>query len=311
MRPAIIHSTLLAESQRLGLKGRSGKPLSINGLSGILNNPFYTGIIKINSTEEVFAGKHEALISKSQFDRVQIDSARKDRQSNSAARIYVPPHDSLRGLRSRVDWRGTKGSSVLSLSDPGMPDQCVREEAIADAMTVILKRIKFNPDELQAIGRWIAEAHISETNLRDDELRGCRLRLDAARDRKNRLTDAFIDGSLDKTLFEERKAALLWEEKGIQDRISRNLSPVGRRRCNDWKDFSNSRMTQFSCTNAQIAEETRDLAKSLFSNLTVSLKHVVIEPKSSVQLLVDRPKTTYGSPSEFEDRTFGGVLSQL
>jgi hypothetical protein len=59
------------------------------------------------------------------------------------------------------------------------------------------------------------------------------------------------------------------------------------------------------------SEETRDLAKSLFSNLTVSLKNVAIEPKPSVELLVNRPKTTYGSPSRVEDRTFRGVLSQL
>lgn len=211
--------TLLAESRRLGLKGRSGKPLSINGLSSILNNPFYAGIIKINSTEEVFAGKHEALISKSQFNRVQ--SILRGRTVTRILRHEFAFRRMIRcaGCGRALIGEEQRGHRYYRCQTRECPTKCVREEAIKDGMTVILERIKFDSDELQVIGRWIAEARISETNLRDEELRGCRLRLDASRDRKNRLTDAFIDGNLDKTLFEERKAALVWEEKGIDDRI--------------------------------------------------------------------------------------------
>jgi hypothetical protein len=34
-------------------------------------NEFYTGMIRIRRTEEVFAGNHQPLVAKSLFDRVQ------------------------------------------------------------------------------------------------------------------------------------------------------------------------------------------------------------------------------------------------
>jgi DNA invertase Pin-like site-specific DNA recombinase len=63
---------LIAEANRLGLTNRGGKGISLNGLSSMLNNPFYTGLVRINATGELFAGKHEPLISKSLYDRVGV-----------------------------------------------------------------------------------------------------------------------------------------------------------------------------------------------------------------------------------------------
>jgi len=63
--------SLAADLHRMGLRNRNGGPVSVNGVSTILNNPFYFGLIRLGSTGEIFPGKHEPLISKSLFDRVQ------------------------------------------------------------------------------------------------------------------------------------------------------------------------------------------------------------------------------------------------
>jgi site-specific DNA recombinase len=62
---------LRAEIERLGLRNRRGGSLSINGLSTLLNNPFYAGVVRIRRTGETFAGTHEPLVSLALFDRVQ------------------------------------------------------------------------------------------------------------------------------------------------------------------------------------------------------------------------------------------------
>ena len=54
-----------------GLRTAIGKPLYDNTLTTILNNPFYMGVIRINTTGETFPGAHEPLISKALFDVVQ------------------------------------------------------------------------------------------------------------------------------------------------------------------------------------------------------------------------------------------------
>jgi len=53
---------------------------------------------------------------------------------------------------------------------------------------------------------------------RDRQIQSLELRQGQLGDRLNRLTDAFIDGILEKRLFEERKAALLMERKDVEDK---------------------------------------------------------------------------------------------
>lgn len=55
----------------LGLRTPSGKKLALNGLTTILTNPFYYGVLRVRRWNETFPGRHEALISKDQFDLVQ------------------------------------------------------------------------------------------------------------------------------------------------------------------------------------------------------------------------------------------------
>ena len=47
-----------------------------------------------------------------------------------------------------------------------------------------------------------------------------KLRLDQIKDRLNRLTDAFLDGAIDKTTFGERKNGLLIEQKTVEENLA-------------------------------------------------------------------------------------------
>jgi DNA invertase Pin-like site-specific DNA recombinase len=62
---------LKVEVARLGLRNRNNGAISITGLSVMLNNPFYIGIIRLKRTGETFDGSHEPLVPRSLFQRVQ------------------------------------------------------------------------------------------------------------------------------------------------------------------------------------------------------------------------------------------------
>src|SRR5262249_49242253 len=62
---------LCVELKRMGLRNRQGGRVTRNGLSVMLNNPFYIGLIVHKKSGEVYKGVHEALIGKQLFDRVQ------------------------------------------------------------------------------------------------------------------------------------------------------------------------------------------------------------------------------------------------
>ena len=63
---------LVEEMYRKGLRTRRGGKVLLTGMSTVLNNPFYMGVIRIRSTGEHFAGAHDPIVEKRVFDMVQL-----------------------------------------------------------------------------------------------------------------------------------------------------------------------------------------------------------------------------------------------
>src|SRR5437870_13827831 len=61
---------LVNEMFRLGLRNRNGNKVTRTGMSDLLNNPFYIGIIKLRKTRESLRGAHQPFITTSLIDRV-------------------------------------------------------------------------------------------------------------------------------------------------------------------------------------------------------------------------------------------------
>jgi site-specific DNA recombinase len=63
--------TLREAMHRRGLRNRDGGAVSKNGLTTILNSPFYIGLIHLLKTKETFQGAHQPIIPTALYDRVQ------------------------------------------------------------------------------------------------------------------------------------------------------------------------------------------------------------------------------------------------
>ncbi len=146
--------------------------------------------------------------------------------------------------------------------------------------------------------------------MREQELTRLRLRLDSIRNRLNRLTDALIDGLLEKSLFDERKNAVLLEEREVKDHIVEWEHNGGRglARLEKFLELVKSASLLYKAADPV---GKRDLIRELTSNLRVSGKNVVVEPKLFVQLVAERSKLPDGSPSRGVLRTWEPILNQL
>ena len=73
---------LVEEMYTRGLRNRRGSKVTINGISTLLNNPFYISVIRIKKTGELFRGAHKPIVAKALFDRVQqiLDGKTVDRK---------------------------------------------------------------------------------------------------------------------------------------------------------------------------------------------------------------------------------------
>lgn len=68
---------ILSHLENQGLKSRRGKALSVSRLWGMLTNPVYCGMLRYKG--ELRQGRHEAIVSRELFDRVQIHLHRRRR----------------------------------------------------------------------------------------------------------------------------------------------------------------------------------------------------------------------------------------
>jgi hypothetical protein len=84
----------------------------------------------------------------------------------------------------------------------------------------MLKRLEFNDDERREIGAELTAVTHSSAKLRDDQRRALTLIRDRVSDRLSKLTDAYLDGAIDKDELHERKKALLAERHSVKDQMA-------------------------------------------------------------------------------------------
>jgi len=301
---------LLEEMGRRGLTNRRGGKLSLNGLSTVLNNPFYFGLMRVRTTGEFFPGKHQPLISKTVFERVQKilqgktveRTARHDFAFRRIVRCASCNH-SLIG-------EGQKGHVYYRCHTTTCPTTSVREERIETPLADLFDRLELNEAEVAYLRAWAERARLQQGTMQEQELANLRLRSDSVRTRLNRLADALIDGLLDKDLFDGRKNSLLLEEREIKDRI-RDLEQNGPRALARLEKFLELVKTASSLYKTTNTQEKRDLIRELTSNLRASGKNVVVEPKLFVRLVTERSNSSDGRPTRGIARTWNRILRKL
>jgi hypothetical protein len=127
--------------------------------------------------------------------------------------------------------------------------------------------------------------------------------LAANKARSARLIDAFVDGTLDKESFEERKRALLEEQCILKESIRNAPQSRARRReyISGLCELASSAQQGYLLGNLA---DKREMALRLCANRSVAGKHVTVEPHFALRVLARRRSLTGGDPSYDATRTF-------
>ena len=97
---------------------------------------------------------------------------------------------------------------------------CLREEAVDTSVRQKLRLLIFSKDEeevLDAAAKAVRNSWFINQKAAQD---GIRSALGGVTSRLTRLTYAFLDGSIEKATFDERKSALLNERRGLEERLA-------------------------------------------------------------------------------------------
>lgn len=279
---------LADEMYERGLRSSTGRKVTRNSLSIILNSPFYCGLIRLKKTGETFAGIHEPLISVSLFERVQ-DRLRGRLHTKAVRhnefifrRLLTCGHCGAR-LRGELQ----KGHVYYRCHTRDCPTKCVREEVVEAAVTDVLHSIALREEEKAYVSQCIDRKLGMLTEKWETARQTWQIQLGQVETRLSRLIDAYVDGSLEKDLFESRKAGLLMEQRELREKLSeeKEEAAVYTERVREVVELAQSAWLSYKMQNAG---GKRELVQLATSNRIVSGKNVVVEPSYPFSLLANR-----------------------
>ena len=280
--------SLTAKMRDLGLTNKRGTTISKTGVWIMLQNPFYIGLLALKKTKEIFQGIHDPLISKSLFDRVQ-----EILHGRNVPRVVK--HDfAFRKLFRCAECRATligerqKGHIYYRCHTKDCPMKGIREEKLEEAVLGLLAQLRFR-DEANEI--FVAALRERSEQARVEVERSKTLfacQLGQVVERLDRLTDAYLDQSIDKDTYEGKKRRLLEEKRRIEDEIA-SLEDPTRAHADDAErilELAKSASLSYEMANTG---QRRRILDVLTSNRIVSPNHIAVEPSFPFALLLREP----------------------
>lgn len=301
---------LVDELFQLGLRTNSGRKVEKNGVSTILNNPFYTGLIRLKRTKETFPGIHEPLISSALFKQVhQVLLGKFNRRTLKHDFLF---RRLLRCSLCNYSLIGEthKGHNYYRCQRKGCPTTTIREDKVVDRITELLLPLQFTPAEKA----YLQDAEVVlkqnwkqvEKSLRTS----VNLTLQQTSDRLARLTDAYLDQVLGKEDFEQRKTTLQQERREAEQQLS-NLKDGRDEIADKVHRFLELAGSAYFAYKSGFPTEKRELVQILFSNRTLRGKNLDFALDFPFDEVAKRPKYQYGAPRQTTYRTYESLLIRI
>lgn len=304
--------TLAERLAREGLRSRTGKRLSGNSVWKILRNPFYMGIMRIEKRGEHFLGVHEALVSKQLFDQVQaVLDMRGNRATLRRHAFLFRRIFKCASCGHSLYGETKKGKTYYRCHSKSCRGVCVREEILDSAVGEKLSSLRFTPEHDREFALILSHSTSIWRERASRERKRIALALAQVESRLMRLTDAFIDGALEKEIFERRKVGLLGEQCGLLDQktaLTKNGEKLAGERLRDVCELARSALLSYEVANPA---EKRDLVTELFSNGTVRVKNVVVELSKRYKVIAEWLSLALGDPQREDSRTRTGEPSLI
>jgi DNA invertase Pin-like site-specific DNA recombinase len=299
---------LADEMYRRGLRNRNGRKVTRNGLSTILNNPFFCGLIRLKKTSETFPGIHEPLIPVALFERVQGRlhgrTHRKITRHDFVFRQLLTCGECGKRLRGELQ----KGHVYYRCHTRGCPTNCIREEVVDEAVRKELRRIALSDEERAFLLQRIEERRAGAAEKWEEEREIWRMRLGQIEAQLNRLIDAYLDGTLNKQLLEDRKAKLHFEKRELEEKLSLPATQTEERldRFREMVELANSAWLSYETPNS---DRRRHLVQLMMSNRVVTCGNASVELLFPFASLAERSRNT-SSDLQRAERRSGTILPE-
>jgi len=211
----------------LGLTTKKGTVLAKSVVRIILSNPIYLGLIRFNG--ELYEGKFKPIIEKELWDKVQVELKRRSRPRNRKDGHYFPFTGLLKcgecgcmitaqyaKQRKFIYYRCTKKNKTRKCNQPYISD------------ISMLRQLKDFLNRIAIPSEW-AEIMLSELDrIKNEDVKGRKGQTHYFKNqireidkRLNKLINAYLDSTINKKVFVQKKEELLIEKVGVQEKMNR------------------------------------------------------------------------------------------
>ena len=203
-----------------GILTRGHKPYKRDKISFILSNPFYYGYFRYAG--ELHEGKHEPIIAKKLFDKVQevlkqrSKPQRKERIPKAFTGLF---HCDECGMmitaeiqKNHVYYRCTKKSKIKSCSQP-----YTREEDLNQQLSSMIQKVSLRQD-------WAKQMLKMLENDKKDNAQSCfafvqenREKIKELRGKFQFLLDSYLDQVIEREIYLEKKSEIMSQIKTLEE----------------------------------------------------------------------------------------------
>ncbi|MCX4348395.1 MAG: recombinase family protein [Alphaproteobacteria bacterium] len=207
-------------ADNIGLKSHRGKRIAISSLQRMLTNPFYYGIMQIKGKE--IPHIYPPLISKELWDRceeVRKGSVKKPYKYSDKPFLYRGLiRCAVTGKICTNETKKERFNYIVTYSLEGKR-KYIAEKDIDDQIIAILRTLKFPQKRMEEIRAYNKTAKQAEIEYRNREVGVLQSSLTKTTDRLDKLVNLYLDGEIEKEIFEFKKEKLQTEKKLIKNRI--------------------------------------------------------------------------------------------
>lgn len=292
--------SLADEMYSQGLRTRAGTMVGVSNMSAILRRKFYMGLIEMRSSRTIYQGVHEPIVSATLFNRVQAIlngklSARPLRHDFLFRRLLSCAQcgHSLIGERQ-------KGHVYYRCHEKPCGGNSIREEVIHSHLSETFRRVQLTEPEAKTMESEAIALGAEWKQVMERKRQAEALAEQNITSRLSRLTDALLDGLIDKDIFEHKKRDILTERmraKQDSDSVSADemLARVGK-----FLELAKS-----LCSSYEIADtaEKREMLRITTSNFKVDRKKPCFKLRSPYSELANRPTFQLSPPTRDRPRT--------
>lgn len=298
------------EMYRRGLRNKRGTKVTVNGLATILHNPFYIGLIKIVKTGEMFAGKHQPVIPKYLFDRVQAVFEGKNIKKTERHFFVFRRQVYCAKCRNLYIAEKQKGAVYYRCHTRNCTRGTVKEAVLEKEALKLMRKLRLNDLEYRYFKNESQKTSQNTEAAIEAGYRRLELLKDQIESRLSKLADAYVDGVFDKQTYTMKKNELLKEEQSVREQIT-NLRQNIEQSAKKMEEFLELLNCAYLTYKWGEPEEKHELVKSVFSNCEINEKNVLLKPYLPFQLMAERQCITAGSPYREAARTLGVIFKEL